>query len=166
DQVQHGDHQPEKAHGFHFSPPTCSSLPSTTPAATEIWAPPAAGNSARATPLRMRASTVLRPAESVCVKVTIVPSGTGLPVQSRMGSVSTTRPALLCWAMCMRRLQGSDATCCTTRRTDVSPSVATNCAAPAFRAEELLTQATPLRLVTLCDAPVPPTDKLNVTGTG
>src|ERR1700681_375878 len=102
------------------------------------------------------------------MKVTIVPSGTGLPLQSRMGSVSTTtllfaRPAR---RMCKLRSQGSAATCCTTRRTEVSPTDATNCAAPAFAADELLVQATPSRLVTVFDDPDPPTERLKFTGVG
>ena len=47
-----------------------------------------------AMPRLMRASTVLLPCASVEVKVTMVPSGTGLPAQSRIGSVRTRMPFL------------------------------------------------------------------------
>ena len=76
-----------------------------------------AGSCASAMPRLMRASTVLLPWASVEVKVTMVPSGTGLPEQSRIGSVRTRMPFLLGSAL-MRMLQGSEATCCTTRRTE------------------------------------------------
>src|SRR5450432_2898811 len=100
------------------------------------------------------------------MKVTIVPSGTGLPLQSRMGSVSTTtllfaRPAR---CICKLRSHGSAATCCTTRSTEASPTEATNCAAPAFGADELLVQATPSWLVTVFEDPAPPTERLKFTG--
>ena len=96
----------------------------------------------------------------------MVPSGTGLPLQSRMGSVSTTTRLFACPATCMRRLHGSAATCCTTRRTSVPLTDVTNCAAPAFGADELLVQATPSRLVTLLEVPAPPTERLKFTGVG
>src|SRR5215467_3770313 len=102
------------------------------------------------------------------MKVTMVPSGTGLPLQSRIGSVATVilsadRPATR-----MRRLrsQGSAATCCTTRLTEVFSAEATNWAAPALVAELLLVQATPERLVTLLEMAVPPTESLKFTGVG
>ena len=80
--------------------------------------------------------------ESVEVNVTMVPSGTGLPAQSRMGSVCTRIPFLSRWAR-MRMLQGSDATSCTTRRTEAVPLEATNCAGPSFFDESNLVYATP-----------------------
>src|SRR6476661_7221358 len=102
------------------------------------------------------------------MNVTIVPSGTGLPLQSRMGSVSTTTLLLVRPATCMRKLRshGSAATCWTTRVTEVSPAEATNCAAPAFGADALLIHATPCLLVTLRVDPAPPTDRLKFTGVG
>src|SRR6185437_1477661 len=153
---------------LHYLPPTCSSLPSTTPAATVMVALSEAGNSARAMSFLMRASTVLLPVLSVWINVTIVPSGTGLPLQSRMGSVSTVIMLPVCPATCMRKLrsQGSAAACCTTRSTEVSPAEATNCADPALAAELLSVQATPERLVTVLAAPVPPTESLKFTGVG
>src|SRR4051794_31702081 len=66
----------------------------------------------------------------------------------------------------MRRLQGSEATCCTTRLTDTSSTAATNCAAPALGADELFRYATPSLLVMVCDAEEPPTERLNFTGVG
>ena len=71
---------------------------------------------ARATPCLIGASTVLVSFPPFAVNVTTVPSGTGLPEQSRTGSVSTTIPLFVRCPL-MRRLQGSEATCCTTRRT-------------------------------------------------
>src|SRR5689334_5034621 len=100
------------------------------------------------------------------MKVTIVPSGTGLPLQSRIGSVSTTVRLFARPAICMRRLHGSAATCCITRWTVVSPTVATNWAAPTLGAEELLIQATPSLLVAFLDDPAPPTERLKFTGVG
>src|SRR6478609_6889697 len=86
---------------LHYLPPTCSSLPRTTPAAMVIVALSEAGSSARAVPFLMRESTVLLPLLSVWMKVTIVPSGTGLPLQSRIGSVSTINLLPSCPATCM-----------------------------------------------------------------
>src|SRR3954470_17304163 len=63
--------------------------------------------------------------------------------------------------------QGSDATCCTTRRTDASPMLATNCAAPSWGPDAVRTQATPLLLVTVrTRLGLPATDKLKFTGVG
>src|ERR1043166_1806272 len=117
-------------------------------------------------PFLMRESTVLLPFLSVWMKVTIVPSGTGLPLQSRIGSVSTMILLAVRPATRMVKWHGSAATCCTTRFTSASPTEATNCAAPAFEAELLLVQATPSRLVTFFDDPVPPTERLKFTGVG
>src|SRR6185312_12317622 len=91
------------AYKLHCLPPTCSSFPSTTPAATVIVALSDAGSSARAMSFLMRASTVLLPVLSVWIKVTIVPSGTGLPLQSRIGSVST----IVFWAVGRPRACGN-----------------------------------------------------------
>src|SRR5205823_9559374 len=66
----------------------------------------------------------------------------------------------------MRRLQGLDATCCTTRRTGLLPTEATNWAAPSFGPEAALIQAKPLRVVMVCFAPAPFTDRLKFTGVG
>src|SRR5437764_2588343 len=120
---QQQDHSPNILPKTHFPPPMCSSLPSTTPEATDMVALSESGNSARAMSRLMRASTVLRPAESTAVKVTMVPSGSGLPEQSFTGSVCTTMARSVREAV-MRRLQASHATCCTTRRTDPSLSSA------------------------------------------
>src|SRR5438270_4308028 len=86
---RHADTEDQDACKLHYLPPTCSSLPSTTPAATVMVALSDAGSSARAVPFLMRASTVLLPVLSFWMNVTMVPSGTGLPLQSRIGSVST-----------------------------------------------------------------------------
>lgn len=59
------------------------------------------------------ASTVLISFPFLAVKVTIVPSGTGFPWQSWTGSVSTMNPFAVRWPL-IRKLQGSDATSCTT----------------------------------------------------
>src|ERR1044071_324899 len=91
----------EQARELHYLPPTCSSLPSTTPAAMVMVALSEAGSSARAVPFLMRESTVLLPLLSVWIKVTIVPSGTGLPLQSRIGSVSTITLFPSCPATCI-----------------------------------------------------------------
>src|SRR5579864_524577 len=153
---------------LHRPPPTCNSLPSVTPAATSMVALSEAGSSTLATPFLMRASTVLLPSLSVSVNVTMVPSGTALPEQSRIGSVSTTMLSLLRWARCIFRLplHGSEATCCTTRRTLMFPTDATNWAAPSLGPEEASIQATPCWLVTFWLTPVPLTDRLKFTGVG
>src|SRR5260370_38288132 len=68
--------------------------------------------------------------------------------------------------MCIERLHGSEATCWTTRRTDVPPTDATNCAAPALPADEVRIHARPWLLAMLRETPEPLTDKLKFTGTG
>src|SRR5581483_2186402 len=101
----------------HSPPPQRTSLPSVTPEATEIVLPGTAGSTARATPFFTRASTVERPwPGSLEMKVTMVPSGTAFPEQSRTGSVSAISPS---FSLCTlkRRLQGSDAVSSTTRLT-------------------------------------------------
>src|SRR5215469_5711116 len=151
---------------LHRLPPNLTSLPATTPEATVMVAPGTAGNSAWATPRLTRASTVERVWPSLSTNVTMVPSGTGFPLQSRTGSVSTSTP-FFAGAAWKRRSQGSEATCCTTRRTCVSPTDATNCAAPAFRAESSRVQAMPSCDCTLrASGGAPPTARLNVTSVG
>src|SRR5262245_55023693 len=102
------------------------------------------------------------------MKVTMVPSGTGFPLQSRIGSVATVILSAVRPATRIRRLRshGSAATCCTTRLMETLFVDATNCAAPAFVAELLLVQATPERLVTVFAMEVPPTESLKFTGAG
>jgi len=78
----------------------------------------------------------------VCVKLTIVPSGTGLPAQSRTGSVSTRTPFAVRCAL-IRRLQGSEATNCTTRVSVSRPALAVTCSGPAWWPEFVRTQAIP-----------------------
>src|SRR6266700_710142 len=117
-------------------------LPITTPEATDMTARDEAVIWARATPCLMGASTVLFPVLSVLVKVTIVPSGTAFPEQSRTGSVSTTMPLAVRWTL-MRRLQGSDATCRTTRRTLMSPAEAISWTVPATLPDLMRNHATP-----------------------
>src|SRR5437879_481856 len=77
----------------------------------------------------------------------MVPSGTGLPEQSLIGSVSTSMLDPAGWTF-MRKLQGSDATCCTTRRAETSPTEAVNWAAPSCLPEAALIHATPFLVVT------------------
>src|SRR5581483_2886665 len=124
------------------------------------------GSSALAMPFLMRASTVLLPVLSFWVKVTIVPSGTALPVQSRTGSVSTIIRSRVRWLTCIRKLHGCDATCWITRRTEMFPTEATNWAAPSRGADEVSIQATPLRLVTARETPEPLTERLKFTEVG
>src|SRR3954469_7948277 len=151
---------------LHWPPPTCSSSPLTTPAATESMPLSLAGSSARAMPFLMRESMVLRPFESfVSVNVTMVPSGTALPLQSRMGSVSTTMLRSFFPATFMWMLHGSPAVCCTTRLIFTSPTDATNCAAPSLLAEFIFVQATPYFEVAVCEEFVPCTVRSNFTGT-
>src|SRR6266404_2036108 len=67
----------------------------------------------------------------------------------------------------MRKLQGSDATCCTTRRAETSPTEAVNWAAPSCLPEAALIHATPFLLVTgreMLFFPLTPSWKL--TGVG
>src|SRR6266481_5142476 len=68
--------------------------------------------------------------------------------------------------MCMVKLQGSDATCSTTRRTELLPTDATNCAAPALLADDVRIQAMPSTLGTVLDTDAPPTERLKFTGVG
>src|SRR5258708_32849480 len=70
------------------------------------------------------------------------------------------------FGICIERLQGSEATCWTTRRTEVFPTDATNCAAPALLAEEVRIHASPWLLAMLRETPEPLTDKLKFTATG
>src|SRR5258708_19965540 len=70
------------------------------------------------------------------------------------------------FGICIERLQGSEATCWTTRRTEVFPTDATNCAAPALLADEVRIHASPWLLAMLRETPEPLTDKLKFTGTG
>src|SRR5579863_2374033 len=79
----------------HGCAPTRTSFPITTPEAAEIEVAPEASICACAIPRLMGASTELFPFALVAVKVTIVPSGTGLPAQSRTGSVCTEMPTLV-----------------------------------------------------------------------
>src|SRR5215470_9864716 len=74
---------------LHCFPVTFSSFPVTTPDATRMRALPSTGICTRAIPRFTGASTVVLPVLSVLVKLTTVPSGTGLPLQSRIGSVAT-----------------------------------------------------------------------------
>src|SRR5207253_5087097 len=168
---QQKDQAPTILPKTHFPLPICSSLPSTTPEATEMAALSESGSSARAISRLMRASTVLRPLGSTSMKVTMVPSGSELPEQSFTGSVSTTMARSVRWAL-MRKLQASAATCCTTRRTEASSSLApgrlaTNCAAPCVLPEFMRVQAMPFFVVTarlaLC---LPPTERSNLTSLG
>src|SRR5579862_892854 len=76
---------------YHCAPRRIS-FPITTPDAADITTGPSAISCARATPCLIGASTVLVSFPSLAVNVTTVPSGTGLPAQSRTGSVSTTTP--------------------------------------------------------------------------
>src|SRR5262249_35391324 len=86
------------------------SFPITTPVATESTAPSTAGRSALATSRFNGASTVDFVPLLVSVKVMTVPSGTGLPRQSRTGSVSRVIRSFDGFALIFR-LQGSPATC-------------------------------------------------------
>src|SRR5438309_2091910 len=120
---EEGDGQEKREAAGHGRPPTLSSFPVTTPDATVIRDGPDTGSSTRATPFFTGASTVVFPLGPTCVKLTTVPSGTALPLQSRTGSVSTTSffPAGCAW---MRRLQASEATCRTIRTSLLPPTEA------------------------------------------
>src|SRR5450759_3780719 len=107
---------------------------------------PAKPISVRATPFLMGASTVVRPSLSNLVNVTIVPSGTEFPRQSRTGSVCSTTRSPLCSADACS-LQGSAATCCTTLRSDSCPRDALICTAPSLGPEFRRVHATPLRVI-------------------
>src|SRR5579864_4814079 len=98
----------------------------------------------------MGASTELFPPAPLALKVTMVPSGIGFPEQSRTGSVSTCIPlAVRC--PFMRKLQGSEATCCSARVADTEPIVATTCTLPADLPELVRNHATPFWLGTARD---------------
>src|SRR3954454_15235326 len=119
-------------------------------------------------PFFTRASTVLLPFESTEVKVTMVPSGTAFPEQSRTGAVCTRMPFFSGRAL-MRKLppQGSAAVCRTTRLTLMSPTEATKLALPSFFDESVLTYATPLLDCTVREiAAAPSTERSNFTGVG
>src|SRR5581483_7298267 len=123
----------------HWPPATSSSFPVTTPEATLMRAPPSTGISTLATPRLIGTSTVVFPPASLLVKLTTVPSGTGLPEQSRTGSVST-RNAFFTRLALIRRLHASAATCCTTRTSLAWPMAAPMRTGPSFRAELIRTQ--------------------------
>ena len=101
-------------------------------------------------PRLMGASTLLLVFSLLAVNVTIVPSGTGLPEQSRTGSVSTTMPLEVRWPL-MRRLHGSDATCCTARREVTALRAAFTCRMPVFFPELVRNHAIPLSVRTARD---------------
>src|SRR6185437_7128073 len=132
----------------HCCPPTFTSLPMTTPEATEMVAGPGILSSTCAISFLTGTSTVLSPAGLLAVKVTTVPSETGLPLQSRTGAVCTRIPlglrsALIC------RWQASEPTCWMTRASSIPSSAATNCALPALLPEFIRIQAAPSRVRTL-----------------
>jgi hypothetical protein len=85
---------------------------------------------------------VLFPFAPVAVKVTMVPSVTGFPAQSWTGSVCTRMPADVRCPL-MRKLQGSEATCCTARFADKSSSVAFTCTSPDALPDVVRNHATP-----------------------
>ena len=66
----------------------------------------------------------------------------------------------------MRMLQGSEATSCTTRRTEALPLEATNCAGPSFFDESSLVYATPPFDVSVRLTVWPLTVRSNFTGCG
>src|SRR5439155_23736332 len=138
----------------HCLPSTESSFPVTTPEATKILAPPFIGTCTRATPRLMGASTVVLPLASTLVKLTTVPSETAFPLQSRTGSVSTKNfPAF--HSGLIRRLQASEATCCTTRSSETLPDDAPILAGPSFVAEVNRIQVTPFCAGRVCATAAP-----------
>src|SRR5580698_1724483 len=96
----------------------------------------------------------------------MVPSETGLPLQSRTGAVSSSSMLPLGFAV-TDRLQGSPGTSWITRLFDASPARATNSALPSRGAESIAIQATPLRAVAarVCGGPEDP-ERVKETGTG
>src|ERR1700739_2802641 len=100
------------------------------------------------------------------VNVTIVPSGTAFPLQSRTGSVCswTLSPDALAFIF---RLQGSPGTWPTTRSLDTLPTCATNRSFPPRDVESISIQAAPSRVCTVrvC-AGVDGLDNSNDTCTG
>src|SRR5215469_7480274 len=135
---------------IHSLPPMRSSLPVATPDATETTTGPDASRVARAISCFTGASTKLTSWPFFAVNVTIVPSGTGLPEQSRTGSVSTRMPLAVRCPL-MRKLHGTEATCWTTRRAERSLSEAETCNGPADFPELVRNQAMPSRDCLLCD---------------
>src|SRR5690349_7138734 len=138
-------------HLVHSFPPMRSSLPVATPDAAETTTVPDTIRAARATSCFTGASTKLTSWPFLAVKVTMVPSGTGLPEQSRTGSVST-RMSFAVRCPLIRKLQGSEATCWTTLRAARSLIEADTCNGPADFPELVRNQAMPSRDCTLCDA--------------
>src|SRR5215469_1989325 len=132
----------------HSCPPRRISFPITTPEAADTTTGPLAKIRARATSCLMGASTVLVSFPFFAVNVTIVPSGTGLPEQSRTGSVSTITPRDVRWPL-IRKRHGSDATCSTTLRPVTGLSEAVTCRAPADLPELVRNHATPSCVGTL-----------------
>src|SRR5579872_1035272 len=124
-------------------PPRRSSFPIATPDAAEIETGPFARMVARATSCLTGASTEPVSPPLFAVNVTTVPSGTGLPEQSRTGSVSTTMP-LGVLSPLMRKLHGTEATSCTTLRVLMSSVMdAVICSGPADFPELVRNQAMP-----------------------
>ena len=112
-------------------------------------ASPDTGISTRAVPRLIGASTVALPAASVLVKLTTVPSGTLLPLQSRTGSVCTksfpeTHSDLI------RKLQASEATWRTTRSSDALATDAPIFAGPSLAADVSRIQDTPFEVGCEC----------------
>ena len=84
----------------------------------------------------------------VSVKLTIVPSGIALPLQSRTGAVSTSSFEPFGRALIVIR-QGSPGTSSIIRVLDAVPIRATNFAVPSFGVESISAQAKPFFVVTL-----------------
>src|SRR5215470_7683500 len=150
----------------HWPPPTSSSFPVTTPDATVILARPSTGSSTLATPRLIGTSTLAFPPLSTLVKLTTVPSGTELPEQSLMGSVSIRKPFFALLDL-IRRVQASAAICCTTRTSLAWPISAPSLAAPSFLAELSRTHATPFSEFFVAETALPSFGRtLNFTGSG
>src|SRR5947209_19660160 len=101
--------------------------------------------STRAVPRLIGAPTVVLPAASILVKLTTVPSGTLLPLQSRTGSVCT-KSFRETYSDLIRKLQASEATWRTTRSSDALATDAPIFAGPSLAADVSRIQATPLQV--------------------
>src|SRR4029453_10648235 len=96
----------------------------------------------------------------------MVPSGRGLPLQSRIGSVCTlTLPELE--VALMRSPHASEATWRITRGSETSPTAATTCHGPCLAVDPFCSQAMPRVVVCLREkGAVPANENRNSTGDG
>src|SRR6202020_672616 len=101
-----------------------------------------------------------------CVKVTMVPSGTAFPLQSRTGSV-TSWSLSPDWVALIFNPQGSPGTCRTMRTLETSPTRAKNLSAPCCGVESNSVEAPPYRVDAKRDSALPEGfESSNWTGIG